>query len=105
MYWLEHAPIWLIGLVIFAGLVIAELAGFWVGRLAAARKAPDSKFDGTGYLLSAMLGLLGLLIAFTFGTAASRFDVRRTLVRDEANAIGTTYLRIQTLDEGPRDAL
>ncbi|HEY2753292.1 hypothetical protein [Phenylobacterium sp.] len=46
-----------------------------------------------------------MLIAFTFGTAAGRFDARRTLVRDEANAIGTTYLRIQTLDEGPRDAL
>ncbi|HEX5262551.1 MAG TPA: hypothetical protein VFW13_03440 [Phenylobacterium sp.] len=105
MYWIEHAPVWLIGVVVFAGLVVTELAGFLAGRFAAARSPRDSKSDGTGYLLSAMLGLLGLLIAFTFGAASSRFDMRRTLVRDEANAIGTTYLRIQTLDEGPRDAL
>jgi hypothetical protein len=39
------------------------------------------------------------LLAFTFGMAASRFDVRRGLVIDEANAIGTTYLRAGLLPE------
>jgi hypothetical protein len=46
--------------------------------------------------------LLAFLLAFTFGLAASRFDTRRTLVLDEANAIGTTYLRAALLPEPHR---
>ena len=44
-----------------------------------------------------MFALLGLLIAFTFSGALSRFDVRRVQAVDEANAIGTAYLRIDLL--------
>jgi hypothetical protein len=46
---------------------------------------------------AAVYALLGLMIAFTFSGAASRFDARRTLTVDEANAIGTAYLRIDLL--------
>ena len=46
---------------------------------------------------SAIYGLLGLLIAFTVSGAASRFDARRTLTVQEANAIGTAYLRLDLL--------
>ena len=46
--------------------------------------------------------LLAFMLAFTFGLAASRFDVRRGLVIDEANAIGTTYLRAGLLPEPHR---
>ncbi|MEZ5828494.1 MAG: hypothetical protein R3D01_09040 [Hyphomicrobiales bacterium] len=46
---------------------------------------------------AAMFALLGLLIAFTFATAYSRFNVRRDLVVQEANAIGTAYLRLDLL--------
>ncbi|HEY9714118.1 MAG TPA: hypothetical protein V6C72_11645 [Chroococcales cyanobacterium] len=42
------------------------------------------------------------MLAFTFSMAASRFDARRLLVVDEANAIGTTYLRADLLDEAAR---
>jgi hypothetical protein len=45
----------------------------------------------------AIFALLGLLIAFTFSGAASRFDDRRKLIVEEANAIGTAYLRIDLL--------
>jgi hypothetical protein len=45
------------------------------------------------------LGLLAFMLAFTFGMAASRFDARRALVLDEANAIGTTYLRAAMLPD------
>jgi hypothetical protein len=44
-----------------------------------------------------VFGLLGLLIAFTFSGAASRFEDRRNLINSEANAIGTAYLRIDLL--------
>ena len=41
----------------------------------------------------AMLGVLGLLLAFTMSMGAARFDMRRQLVVEESNAIGTTWLR------------
>ena len=44
-------------------------------------------------MVAATLALLAFILAFTFGLAGSWFDVRRRLVVDEANAIGTTYLR------------
>ena len=46
---------------------------------------------------TAIYALLGLMIAFTFSAAASRFDTRRTLTVQEANAIGTAYLRLDLL--------
>jgi hypothetical protein len=50
-------------------------------------------------MVGATLGLLAFMLAFTFGMAASRFDTRKQLVLDEANAIGTTYLRTAMLPE------
>lgn len=49
---------------------------------------------GTGAVEGAVFALLGLLVAFTFSGAATRFDARRQLVVEEANAIGTAYLRL-----------
>jgi hypothetical protein len=51
------------------------------------------------------MALMGLLIAFKFGTAEGRFNARRFFAVDEANAISRSYLRIQALDEGPSAAL
>jgi hypothetical protein len=45
----------------------------------------------------AVYGLLGLLVAFTFSGAASRFEERRKLIGEEANAVGTAYLRLDLL--------
>jgi hypothetical protein len=55
-------------------------------------------------MVAATLGLLAFLLAFTFGLAASRYDTRRQLLLEEANAIGTTYLRAGMLPEG-RDGI
>ena len=52
-----------------------------------------------GAMVGSTLGLLAFLLAFTFGLAATRFDARRAVVLDEANAIGTTYLRAAMLPE------
>src|SRR5205085_8803080 len=51
-------------------------------------------------MVVATLGLLAFLLAFTFGLAATRYDTRRQLLLDEANAAGTTYLRAAMLPEG-----
>jgi hypothetical protein len=53
-------------------------------------------------LEAASLGLLALLLGFTFSMALTRFDTRKQLVLDEANAIGTTYLRAQLLPDPAR---
>ena len=50
-------------------------------------------------LPTSILGLLALLLGFTFSMAISRFDLRQSLVMKEANALGTVYLRTQTLPE------
>lgn len=52
-----------------------------------------------GVLQAALLGVVGLLLAFALSLAVSRYENRRTNIVDEANAIGTTYLRAQTLAE------
>jgi hypothetical protein len=52
-----------------------------------------------------VFGLLGLLLAFTFSGAASRFDERRQLIVQEVNAIGTAWLRIDMLPPESRPAI
>jgi hypothetical protein len=64
-------------------------------------KAPRSD-DQEGYIVTAVLGLLALLLAFTFALTVDRFEARRRLVFEESNAIKTTYLRAQLLDEPHR---
>src|SRR5262245_19216607 len=52
---------------------------------------------GLGAVEGAVFGLMGLLLAFTFSGAAARFDLRRMQIVDEANNIGTAYLRLDLL--------
>lgn len=84
-----------------AAVLIFASAEFccWVGMRSADRKQ-DAVRSHITTIQSALLGLLALLIGFTFSIALSRYDVRRTLVLDEANAIGTAALRAQFLPEG-----
>lgn len=105
MHWLEVAPIWITGLVILIALIIVGLLGNTARRLMVRSGVQEPPSEGFGYVLSGALGLLGLLIAFTFSAAADRFDTRRLLVVKEANAIVTTYLRVQALDEAPKVSL
>src|SRR5499425_436951 len=58
--------------------------------------------DDYGLILGATLTLLGLLIGFTFSMAAGRYDQRKNYEEEEANAIGTEYVRVDLLP--PADA-
>jgi hypothetical protein len=83
-----------------AGLFVGMLILWEVGRrIGMARLAhdPNGVTSGSGPIEAAIFGLLGLLLAFTFSGAASRFEARRHLIADEANAVGTAYLRIDLL--------
>jgi hypothetical protein len=79
-------------------LLIATELDFRRGRVIRGRLEDPAKSELT-ILQGAMVGLLSLLLAFTFAMAESRFETRRQLVLEEANAIGTTYLRSQALAE------
>lgn len=87
-------------LISAAGLFLGMLLCFEVGRrIGVARLArdPDGLAKGSGPVEAAVFGLLGLLLAFTFSGAGSRFEDRRHLIAGETNAIGTAYLRVDLL--------
>lgn len=86
------------------GLFIGMLVLLEVGRRIGARwlaEDPTGAAAGVGTVEGAVFALLGLLIAFTFSGAATRFDTRRQLIIEETNDIGTAYLRLDLL---PLDA-
>lgn len=89
------------------GLFIGSLVVFGIGRYIGVRWLPESESEHTssGLLDGAIFGLLGLLIAFTFSGAISRFDYRKEMVITEANAIGTAYLRLNLLSVETQPAL
>ena len=98
---LEPFPLW----AILCGSAAAFLAmaevgyriGFW--RRSGAR---ESTLADLGVAMGGLLGLLGLLLAFTFGMAGARHDDRKMLVIEEANAIGTAWLRTDLIPEPMR---
>jgi hypothetical protein len=96
---LDAIPLW--GFFVFT-LVLVLLAiegGYRLGRYRVTR-GEHEKEAPVGAMVAAMLGLLAFMLAFTFGLAAQRFDTRRQILLDEANAVGTTYLRAAML---PKD--
>jgi len=80
-------------LTVAAFLAVLEV-GFRLGY-ARRRREDDTAKVHVSALQTALLGLLALLLGFTFAMAVARFDKRKALVLDEANAIGTVYQRIQ----------
>lgn len=95
---LDSLPI----LGVFAAFAIFTLlcyeGGFRIGRWWQDRE-PGEQEGPTGVLVGSLLALLAFLLAVTMGMASDRFDARRAIVLDEANSIGTTYLRAGYLPE------
>jgi hypothetical protein len=83
-----------------AGLFLGMLLFFELGRrvgISRLARDPELVTKGAGPVEAGVFGLLGLLLAFAFSGAASRFEDRRHMVTDEANAIGTAYLRLDVV--------
>jgi len=92
---------WL-ALLLTSALFAGMLMTFEVGRRVGVKRLatdPDGLTKGAGAAEGAVFALLGLLLAFTFSGAASRFEERKWFINSEANAIGTAYLRIDLLPE------
>ena len=106
--WLEATPVPVIGLLTFLAMIAAAFAGALAQRHRAKAGARDDKDEDSGrdgLFVSAVLGLLALLLGFTFALAVNRFETRRELVLQEANAIGTSYLYVQLLEEPHRSRM
>ena len=90
----------LVAAILAVGLFVGIVAMLELGRRLGIRRLasdPDGAQAGTGAVEGAVFALVGLLIAFTFSGAASRFDARRDLIVAETNAIGTAWLRLDLL--------
>lgn len=90
----------IITFVLMPSLFLAILLLVEVGRRIGLKRIAEETErarGGLGTIEAAIYGLLALMIAFTFSGAASRFEARRALVVQEANAIGTAYLRLDLL--------
>jgi hypothetical protein len=89
---LDPIPIPVVLIVLVILLLIGFEIGFRIGRWWQTRTPEDTE-GPTGVLVGSLLALMAFLLAITMGMAADRFDRRRALVLEEANAIGTTFLR------------
>lgn len=101
--WLDSLSLPLLGLVLLSGAFLAAGAGF-VLRIRKRRLA-GSVDSLESSIVSAILGLLALLLAFTFSLTIDRFETRRHLVISHSNTIGTAFLRAQLLPEPHRARL
>jgi hypothetical protein len=89
-----------VAVALLAGLVLALEAGYRLGK-----RVPADGGAQVGAVQGAVLGLLGLLLGFSFAGAAARYIEKQDLIVREANAIGTAHLRADLLDEPHRSAL
>jgi hypothetical protein len=98
---LDRFPLWsLLPLTVGIALLSIETGR----RLADHRRKHSAEEEGApvGGMVGGTLGLLAFMLAFTFSLAASRFEARRQILLQEANAVGTTYLRAGMLSEPMR---
>src|SRR4029450_7972437 len=95
---LAALPLWGLFLAILILVLLSVEGGYRLGKYRRSR-SEEEKEAPVGAMAGATLGLLAFILAFTFGLAAARFDTRRQLLLDEANAIGTAYLRAGMLPE------
>lgn len=97
-------PIYIVAAVLFILIFLFYLLGFRVRQRWIKRNPAEARAD-LGAINTTLLGLLGLLLAFSFGMASSRFDTRRQLVIEEANDIGTVILRTDFFPDSTRQLL
>jgi hypothetical protein len=106
--WMNVTPMPMMALILAIVMLMPAFVGIWLRKRRQHRPVEPEEEDGDsqeGFVISAVLGLLALLLGFTFALAVDRYETRRVLVLDEANAIGTSYLRAQLLEEPHRSRM
>lgn len=98
---IDEIPLW----ILFAAMVLLILllidAGYFLGRRIH-RRTEEEKESPASAIAGTILGLVAFMLAFTFSIVAERFDFRKGLVREEANAIRTAWQRTDFLPEPDR---
>lgn len=93
---IDLLPLWLFNLLTTVIVLVTIELGWRLGNYRDTQPR-DAKKGPVAVPVGASLSLLAFLLAFTFGMAAARFDNRKNIVLQEANAIGTVYLRTSFL--------
>ena len=96
-FWLST---WVLALTLLVVIGGATAVGLWVGH--SVHDNAESLREPFAVMQAALLGFMGLVLAFGLSLAVQRYEDRRAAVVEESNAIGTTYLRAQTLPEPER---
>jgi hypothetical protein len=99
---LYQVPGWVIALVLWAGLNLAWLGFYKLGRRESARNEKLNRKSTIGPVESAVSGLVALMLAFSFSLAATRHGEREAVIVREANAIGTAFLRCDFVNTSDR---
>src|SRR4051812_8144613 len=101
---LQISPAWLVSLIVFVLIGSSYVVGH---RLQSKKSKIDPQFAerDSGKISGILIGLLGFLLAFTFGMSNARFDKRRDLTVQEANNIGTAFLRTKAYPDSVQKIL
>ena len=94
-------PAWVIATVIFILILYSNWLGFNYRKKLSERK-PEDIPENLGTLEGSLLGLMALMLAFSFGMGATKFESRRSLAVHEANAIGAAILRLDMYPDSVR---
>ncbi len=102
--WLYNIDLFFLFLGSITFILSATELGFRFGRRTQATASEPVRSE-ISTIQGALLGLLALILGFTFAMAMTRYEARKQLVLDESNAIGTTFLRAQILPQPPRQEI
>ena len=101
---LYQTPSYIIVIILFVLMLLFNRVGFKIHQRQIIKKE-EGATDGLGPVEGSLLGLLALLLSFTFSMSASRFDERRSVIVQEANDIGTAILRCDLYPDSIRNEL
>jgi ABC-type nitrate/sulfonate/bicarbonate transport system substrate-binding protein len=101
LFELDSAPLFLIFVVMVALAILAIEFGFLLGK-ANRRNIRDGQITPIATVVGAVLAMMAFVIAFTFGSANTRFDARKAALLDDVTAIQTAYLRANLISEPQR---
>ena len=87
---MDSFPLWLIFVLTTLLIVAAIEVGYKIGKVRRLR-SEDEKESPVGAIVGTVLALLAFMLAFTFGIVSDRYDARKALVREQADAIRTAF--------------
>ncbi len=98
---LNSRPLWLVFTAMVALAMLAIEIGFLLGKRNR-KKVQDEQVTPISTVVGAVLAMMAFVIAFTFGSANTRFDARKAALLDDVTAIQTAYLRANLIPEPQR---